>query len=75
MSVMTLGTFSSYPCVRLIAGHILLIVAVKTELPRFRNQQKGEPGAMGIMAYLTPARGDRTVYILLVSLDDMAFIT
>lgn len=75
MSVMTLGTFSRYPSVYLVTGYILLIVTAKTDLPRFRNQQKGEPGAMGIMAYLTSAGGDGTVYIFLVSLDDMAVIT
>ncbi len=75
MRVMTLGTSSRYPRVRLVAGDIFLIMAVKAELHRFRGKEKGETGAMGIVAYLASTGGDRAVNMLLIRRDNVAVKT
>jgi len=71
MRVMTAGTSFGYPSVHPVTGHIFLFMAVETELLRFRNEEKGETGAMGLVAYSTSAGGDRAVNILLVHLDSV----
>ena len=63
---MASGALLSHPFMDLVLGDIFFAVAFKTENTGLRDEQIGETGAVRVVAYLAPARGNRAVNILFI---------